>query len=238
MPGRLNGVLHQNLNETPIAVLDFETTGLTPGFDRVVEVSVVRVDPGAPPRLVFDTMINPDRRMAATEVHGLTDQAVADAPRFKDVAGDLLQALSGCVMAAHNVYFDLRFLRYELEQLGLGQEVPHLCTMHSRPLLGLKACGLDDACKTDRIDFTPAHSSRSDSTAAALLWMQYRAAFQAREVFTFHDLTRLGKKYKFFSSFECGPLTSPRKAKNPLARLKPRMPLEPDYERLYGAIVA
>ncbi len=72
MPGRLNGVLHQNLNETPIAVLDFETTGLTPGFDRVVEVSVVRVDPGAPPRLIFDTMINPDRRMAATEVHGLT----------------------------------------------------------------------------------------------------------------------------------------------------------------------
>lgn len=236
MPCRPSGVLHQIIHETPIAVLDFETTGLTPGFDRVVEVSVVRVDPGSPPRLMFDTLINPDRRMAATEVHGITDQAVADAPRFKDVADDLLHALSGCVLAAHNVYFDLRFLRFELDRLGLFQEVPHLCTMHSRPLLGLKACGLDDACKTDQIAFTPTHSSRSDSTAAALLWMRYRDAFKDRRVLTFHDLTKLGKKYKFFSSFECGPLTSTRKAKKRSTSLKPRMPLEPEYERTFGAI--
>jgi DNA polymerase-3 subunit epsilon len=236
MSGRPSGVLHQVINETPVAVLDFETTGLTPGFDRVVEVSVVRVDPGASPRLVFDTLINPDRRMAATEVHGITDQAVVDAPRFADVADDLLRALSDCVLAAHNVYFDLRFLRFELDRLGLFQDVPHLCTMHSRPLLGLKACGLDDACKTDKIAFTPTHSSRSDSTAAALLWMRYRDAFKDRRVITFRDLTQLGKKYKFFSSFACGTLTASRTVKQRLTPLKPRGPLEPDYERAFGAI--
>ncbi|WP_406697496.1 3'-5' exonuclease [Singulisphaera sp. Ch08] len=236
MSVRSSGVLHRALNDTPIAVLDFETTGLSPGVDRVVEVSVVRVDPGARPRLVFDTLINPDRRMAATEVHGITDQAVADAPRFKEVAADLCRALSDCVLAAHNVYFDLRFLRFELEALGRFQEIPHLCTMHSRPLLGLKACGLDDACKADQIAFTPTHNSRSDSMAAALLWMRYRDLFTERNILTYRDLTLLGKRYKFFSSFACSMLTPSKTMQKRLTHLKPREQLAPASEWPLDAI--
>ncbi len=201
MSGSSNGVLHHVIKDTPITVLDFETTGLNPGYDRVVEVSVVRIDPGSAPRLVFDTLVNPDRRMAATEIHGITAQHVADAPRFEEVASELLHALSDSVVAAHNVYFDLRFLQFELGRLGLFRDVPHVCTMHARPLLGLKSCSLNAACLADRIDFTPTHSSRSDSMAAALLWMRYRDAFLDRRILTFSDLTRMGRRYKFFSSF-------------------------------------
>jgi hypothetical protein len=61
-----------------------------------VEVSVVRVDPGKQPRLVFDTRVNPERRMAATEIHGIRDRDVLGSPMFEDVAGGLLHALSGC----------------------------------------------------------------------------------------------------------------------------------------------
>lgn len=217
------GILHHGIKDIPVAVLDFETTGLSPGYDRVVEVSVVRVDPGSAPRLVFDSLVNPDRRMAATEIHGITDRDVASAPRFEELAGGLLGALSGCVIAAHNVYFDLRFLRFELDRLGLFQEVPHLCTMYSRPLLGLAACNLNDACRADRIAFTPAHTSRSDSTAAALLWMRYRDAFMDRGVLTFRDLTLMGRSYKFFSSFRCSAWPSRRDAKKRQIVLKPRM---------------
>jgi DNA polymerase-3 subunit epsilon len=217
-----SGVLHHGIKDIPIAVLDFETTGLSPGYDRVVEVSVVRVDPGSEPRLVFDTLVNPDRRMAATEIHGITDRDVVGAPRFEDLAGGLLGALSGCVVAAHNVYFDLRFLRFELGQLGLFQEVPHLCTMYSRPLLGLAACGLNDACRADRIGFSPTHSSRSDSRAAALLWMRYCDAFMDRGVMTFRDLTLMGRKYKFFSSFRCCTLPPCKDAMRRRVVMKPR----------------
>ena len=230
MPGPSRGVLHHNIGETPIAVLDFETTGLSPGLDRVVEVSVVRVEPGSSqPSLVFDTMVNPGLRMAASEVHGLTDRDVADAPRFEEVAGDLVRALAGCVVAAHNVYFDLRFLQFELEQLRLFQGVPHLCTMYIRPLLGLPACKLNEACVSDRIDYTPTHSSRSDSMAAALLWIRYREAFLERRVVTFGDMTKLGKRYKFFSSFECDTMPVGRRStvKKPPAVLKPRIEPEP-----------
>ncbi len=61
--------------------------------------------------------------MGATEIHGITDRDVLDAPRFEDLARELLHALSGCVVAAHNVYFDLRFLRFELDRLGLFDTV-------------------------------------------------------------------------------------------------------------------
>jgi DNA polymerase-3 subunit epsilon len=222
MPGILRGVLEHLIKDTPITVLDFETTGLNAGYDRVVEVSVVRVDPGSPPRLVFDTLVNPDRRMAATGIHGITDRDVADAPRFREVAGELVAALSDSVVAAHNVYFDLRFLEFELGRLGLFRDVPHVCTMHSRPLLGLKACSLNDACIADQIAFTPTHTSRSDSMAAALLWMRYRDAFLDRRILTFRDLTRTGRRYKFFSSFGCSTLSPSSIAGDRRSILKPR----------------
>lgn len=229
MSGRSSGVLHHRIQDASIAVLDFETTGLSPGVDRVVEVSVVRVDPGSEPRLAFDSLVNLERRMAASEVHGLTDRDVADAPRFADLAGDLVRALSGCVVAAHNVYFDLRFLQFELDRLGRFRDVPHLCTMYMRPLLGLAACKLNEACVVDRIDYRPTHSSRSDATAAALLWMRYREWFIDRKVDTFRDLTQMGRRYKFFSSFACDTLApgSGRSATKPPTALKPRRDVEP-----------
>jgi DNA polymerase-3 subunit epsilon len=218
-----SGILGRRIDETPMAVIDFETTGLSPGYDRVVEVSVVRIDPGSRPRLVLDSLVNPGRRVAATEIHGITDRHVVDAPLFDDLAGDLLHALSDSVVVAHNVYFDLKFLRFELDRLGLFQDVPHVCTMYSRPLLELKACSLNEACLVDRIDYTPAHTSRSDSMAAALLWMQYRDAFRERRIFTFRDLTLTKKKYKFFSSFGFSTLRHGRMVGSRPSALKPRV---------------
>ena len=97
MPQRC-GIADHPVANTPIAVFDFETTGLNPSYDCVVEVSVIRLDPGRPPRVVLDTLINPRRRVSATEIHGFTDADVADAPEFDEIIGDLLTAISGCVL--------------------------------------------------------------------------------------------------------------------------------------------
>ncbi len=107
------------LLETPIAVLDFETTGLSPGYDRPVEISIIRIEPGAKPRLVFDTLINPDRRVGASWVHGITDSDVRYAPTFEQIVDALLFSISGCVIAAHNATFDMNFLHAELRRLDL-----------------------------------------------------------------------------------------------------------------------
>jgi DNA polymerase-3 subunit epsilon len=201
--------MHRAVSDTPLAILDFETTGLNAGIDRVLEVSVVRIDPGQPPQLVFDTLVNPGRPVSATWIHGITDEHVRDAPRFEDIAGALGRTLYGCVLAAYNVYFDIGFLNYELGRAGLRHSFPHLCLMYLRPMMGLGTrCSLGDACQTHGIEQTPTHSTATDTLAAAGLWNFYRKTFDELGLRTFRDLARL-RSYKFVQSFGCSPLSPP-----------------------------
>lgn len=137
--------------DTPVAVLDFETTGMRPGSDRVVEVAVARIDPGCEPRLVLDTLVNPRRPMACTEIHGITNADVADAPEFADIVPALLAALDGCAMAAYNVYFDLKFLEYELNRAGDAGLPPPFCLISLRQFLRRLVHRFETAHKIDHL---------------------------------------------------------------------------------------
>jgi DNA polymerase-3 subunit epsilon len=207
MPPR-RGIADHPVADTPIAVFDFETTGLNPGYDRVVEVSVIRLDPGQPPRLVFDTLINPRRRVSATEIHGITDADVADAPEFDEITGDLLAAISGCVLTAYNVYFDMRFLAAELDRVGVRSDCPYFCLMYLRPMLGLGSrCSLEDACRAHGITYSSLHVAAADALAGATLLQDvYFDALRLQRVETFGHLAQL-KSYKFVNSFELPPLS-------------------------------
>lgn len=202
------GVMSQRILETPIAVLDFETTGLAAGPDRVVEVSVVRIDPGKDPVIVLDTLVNPDRPMAATEIHGITDKDVADAPRFLEIGGDFIRSISGCVVASYNIYFDINFLTYELFKIRINSIPPHLCLMYMRPLLNLgKRCSLSQACTSFDISLPATHLAAADAYASAVLWKKYFQIIEEQKLQTFQDL--LGRKpYKFLQSFKYEPLRS------------------------------
>jgi len=102
-------------------VFDTETTGLSPlTGDRVVEIGCVelwnRVETGR----TFHAYFNPERSMpsGAEAVHGLTDAFLADKPRFRDRAPDLLEFLGDCPLVAHNASFDFGFLNHELNNCG------------------------------------------------------------------------------------------------------------------------
>lgn len=201
-----NGISDRLILETPVAIIDFETTGLTAGHDRVAEVSIVRVDPGQAPRLVFDTLVNPRRPMAATEIHGITDADVANAPSFADIAGEVIAATSGCVVAAYNVYFDVQFLEFELGNAGVDQIPPHFCLMYLRPMLGLGSrCKLEEACKNHGVSRIPSHIAAADAMASAELFVKYLAEIEAQGISTYGELAKL-KKYKFVDSFRLAPL--------------------------------
>ncbi len=201
-----SGIYQRRIDELPIAVIDFETTGMLAGPDRVVEVSVVRVEPGQKPYLAFDTLVNPQRSVGATYVHHITDRDVANAPTFGEIAGDLADALSGCIIAAYNVYFDIRFLQYELSQAGIDLPLPHFCLMYMRPMLGLgDKCGLACACEMHNIRLTNAHCAYDDAMAAAQLMSPYLGIMNQRNIKTYHHLSLL-RKYKFVDSFQHHPL--------------------------------
>jgi DNA polymerase-3 subunit epsilon len=173
--------------------------------------------------LVLDSLINPERRMGATHIHGITEKDVADAPRFEEIAGTLVQALHGCVLATYNVSFDMRFLEYELQRLGLHYAPPHLCLMFMRPMLGLgRRCSLEDACRCHGIDHVQAHAAATDALAAAQLWNVYLQTMSDRRLRTFDDLANL-KSYRFVQSFQRLPLSPPAgDGLRPLQRVKSR----------------
>ena len=203
------GIASQPIHDTPVAVIDFETTGLTVGRDRVIEVSVVRVDPGQAPRLVFDTLVNPQRHVAATEIHGITDADVEHAPCFHEIVGELLRVLDGCVLAAYNVYFDIKFLNFEMANAGIRHEPPHFCLMYMRPLLGLGSrCKLQDACHHHGIGYEATHIAAEDAMASGQLLQCYLDELRRQHIRTYADLTRL-RTYKFLKSFVNAPLPPP-----------------------------
>lgn len=195
------GISDRRIAETPIAIVDTETTGLYPGGDRVIEIAVVRANPGEEPAVLVDTLINPRRPVAATEIHGISDADVADAPTFDQVASRIVDALCGSVFASYNVYFDARFVREELGRAGVRDFPPHLCLMYLRPMLGLgRKCSLSDACVDSGVPHSKAHHAAADALAAAGLWQQYVRACNRQGVTTFGELARL-RSYKFTGSF-------------------------------------
>jgi DNA polymerase-3 subunit epsilon len=196
-----NGLHDRRIDDMPVSVLDFETTGMWAGTDRVVEVAVVRVEPGREPELVFDTLINPCRRVAATFVHGITDNDVADAPRFEQIADRLRSVLAGCVLAAYNVSFDVRFLEYEMGRVGHACPIPYVCLMYLRQMLGLgMRCRLAAACQAHGIPHELAHSAAGDALASARLWTVYARAMAGLGLRTFGELAAF-RRYKFAQSF-------------------------------------
>jgi DNA polymerase-3 subunit epsilon len=109
----------------PLVFLDLETTGVEPGFDRIVEICLVRVMPstGQGPFLEppYVWRINPEMRIPkeSTEIHGISNADVADAPRFADIADDVVRLLSDVDLAGFAVArFDLKMLQNELHRVG------------------------------------------------------------------------------------------------------------------------
>jgi DNA polymerase III epsilon subunit family exonuclease len=201
------GILNLPVADVPIAVIDFETTGLSADYDRVVEVSIVRVEPGGKKRtLVLDTLVNPRRSVSATEIHGITDGMVKNAPEFKDIWPAMHTALSGCVIAAYNAYFDMRFLTAEAQRAGDAVQVPYFCLMYMRSIIGVgQRCRLDVACQHHGIRLNDAHRSARDAMATAELIPTYLKSMQANGLNTYQDLRQAGS-HKYLRSFELKPL--------------------------------
>jgi DNA polymerase III subunit epsilon len=149
-----------------LAVLDLETTGLSAWqHDRVVEVAVVVMTPDGAVEREYETLVNPQRDVGPTSIHRIPATDVLKAPTFSDIAGDLLEVLSGAsVIAGHNVAFDMTFLIKEYGRLGVRlPAIPLLCTcrLFGRPTL--RAC-----CEELGISFDGMpHRALSDARATA-----------------------------------------------------------------------
>lgn len=156
---------------TGFTVIDFETTGFSPRQgDRVIELGVVYVSEYGEVEGEWTTLLNPDRGMGATHIHGISAADVVDAPRFADVAHHVVNAAAGRTLVAHNAQFDMRFLFHELDRAGYTLDwMPiALCSMKwSGRLIG--AAKLSHACEAVGIATNNAHNALGDARATAAL---------------------------------------------------------------------
>ncbi|WP_063747215.1 DEAD/DEAH box helicase [Saccharothrix sp. NRRL B-16314] len=116
---------------TAYAVVDVETTGFAAwGKDRVIEVAVIRVAHDGTVLGEWSALVNPQRPLAASKIHGITEHDVADAPAFADIAPTLAAHLGDAVVVAHNASFDLNFLNAEFARTSTPLALSGtLCTM-------------------------------------------------------------------------------------------------------------
>ncbi|MFC4487708.1 MULTISPECIES: DNA polymerase III subunit epsilon [Tepidiphilus] len=102
-------------------VLDTETTGLDwKNGDRIIEIGCVELLARRLTDNRFHRYLNPERPIdaGAVEVHGITDEMLADKPRFADIVDEFLDYVRGAELIIHNAAFDLGFLNAELSRLG------------------------------------------------------------------------------------------------------------------------
>jgi DNA polymerase III subunit epsilon len=106
----------------PLAFIDLETTGINLGTDRIVEIAIVKILLDGT-KTVKRRLLNPEMPIpkSSSDIHGITDEMVKDAPTFKQVANELKQTLDGCDIAGYNSNrFDIpllveEFLRVQVD---------------------------------------------------------------------------------------------------------------------------
>lgn len=160
-------------------VFDLETTGFSPlKNDRIVEIGLVHVSRAGEITHRWDTMINPDRDLGPTRIHGIRGADVVSAPSFEGIADELRDLLANRVPVAHNASFDVRFLESEWHRAGLTSDpnftLNAMCTMQlaSRLLPG-SSRSLSDCCSAFDIRIDRAHSALGDAEATASLLSQF-----------------------------------------------------------------
>lgn len=223
-----------------IIVIDVETTGFSPyRGDRIVEIALVALNPEGVVLSEFTSLVNPERDVGPTRIHGIRASDVLSAPRFHELLPELLVFLSGTsVIVGHNLKFDYSFLEAEFGRAHVElPEVEAVCTLE---LAG--GGSLEKVCKQYGVERNGSpHQALHDAQATASL---FKAMIEEEP-----DLGRriqrcLSPAWPVMQlSNSCAlrrgeaPI-APTEASSFLKRLLPRVEIEPIAEPNAGAILA
>lgn len=161
------------------AIVDIETTGGHASAGSITEIAILIHD-GMQVVERFSTLINPHRPIPryVQALTGITDDMVADAPDFSEVARQVFDLLQGNIFIAHNVNFDYSFLRFQLDACGYKLQSKKLCTVRlSRKIFpGFPSYSLGNLCRQLGIDIKQRHRAMGDAAATVTLFEKLVAA--------------------------------------------------------------
>lgn len=153
----------------PIAFIDLETTGINVSADRIVELSVLKINPNGSEEWMI-SRVNPEMPIPpkSTAIHGITDADVADAPKFREIAKNLAAFLEGTDLAGFNaIKFDIpvlaeEFLRVNIDFNFLKRKYVDVQVIFHRKEQRTLSAAYKFYC--DR-ELENAHTSRADTQA-------------------------------------------------------------------------
>jgi DNA polymerase III subunit epsilon len=172
--------------EVPFVVFDLETTGFSRD-DRIVELGAVIMEGN---RVVdqFHSLVNPGRPIPeeVVRIHGITDEKVKDAPRFRDVARGFFDFLfCGFPIVSHNLPFDTRMLAQQVDPSKWPANIYTLCTMDQARKAGHKGkAKLAELADHYNLEYEVEHAALSDSVVAGLLARRFARSYVVSQYYT------------------------------------------------------
>ena len=160
------------------AIVDIETTGSYSAANGITEISIHVFD-GTAVVEKFETLINPGQLIPRyiQAMTGITDEMVADAPSFSDIAEKIYTLLHDKIFIAHNVNFDYSFVNGHLREHGFNLNIKKLCTVRlSRKIFpGFPSYSLDKLCQSLGIIINGHHRAGGDTEATVKIFQRLLA---------------------------------------------------------------
>ncbi len=186
------------LAEATYVVFDVETTGLSAVYNKIIELAAVKVING---EIVdrFERFSNPHEPIShtITELTGITDDMVVNAPEIDDVLRDFRDFAGDSILVAHNAQFDMGFLNTGYEKAGFEKaDNPVIDTLELARFLypDMKNHRLNTLCKVFNIDLTQHHRAIYDAEATGYLtWKMVKDAIERGVVSHDHLNDNMGK---------------------------------------------
>ena len=154
------------------AVVDIETTGGSPKTEKITEIAIYHFD-GSRITDEFHSLVNPEKSIPyfITALTGITNEMVESAPRFYEIAKEIVEFTSDRILVAHNASFDYKFIKSEFKSLGFEFNRENICTLRlSRKLLpGHRSYSLGNICKDLNIVIENRHRASGDAQATVKL---------------------------------------------------------------------
>jgi DNA polymerase-3 subunit epsilon len=155
------------------AIVDIETTGGSARLEKITEIAIYLHD-GEKITGEFITLVNPGRNIPyfITNLTGITNEMVEKAPRFHEIAREIIEITDGRTLVAHNARFDYSFIRQEYKSLGYNYKRNIIDTVSlSRKLLpGHSSYSLGNICRDLNINITGRHRAGNDALATVRLF--------------------------------------------------------------------
>lgn len=155
------------------AIVDIETTGSYAAASGITEISIQVVENGEVVQR-YDTLVNPLHKIPPyiVAMTGITNEMVAEAPQFEEIAEDVYEILKDRVFVAHSVNFDYSFVKSQLQHCGFDLKAPKLCTVRlSRKIIpGYQSYSLGKLCHALGINHQNQHRAGGDTDATVALF--------------------------------------------------------------------